>query len=311
MNNNFIYNFRGLLSKFIVLCAALILCTSVCYDSFASSELLKKNTTAKIYPIKKNIIYSFTLENKTNTTVENAQFWTYAPVKKTATQLCGDIVSSHPYKIMIDPIGNQILCYTFDIFPPHGKKIISITAKLNMSNQSNKMAGSTVASYLNPEPLIETDHPLIKKKASQLVSSDQQKTIKQTLSWVNRHIKYNGYVSKDHGALYALKHKKGDCTEYMSLFQALCRANQIPTRGIGGYVCQENTVLKPSGYHNWAEVYSRSVWQIADPMENKLNETQSAYIAMRIIVKNQEQPLQNHHRFRIDGKGLIARMNGS
>jgi hypothetical protein len=38
------------------------------------------------YSILRQIQYSFTLQNKTNRLLEKAEFWTYAPVKQTATQ---------------------------------------------------------------------------------------------------------------------------------------------------------------------------------------------------------------------------------
>ena len=55
---------------------------------------------------------------------------------------------------------------------------------------------------------------------------------------------YVGYIKNDRGALYALKTKEGDCTEFMHLFVALCRANKIPARCIGGYVQREKRDFK-------------------------------------------------------------------
>ncbi len=64
-------------------------------------------------------------------------------------------------------------------------------------------------------------------------------------------IQYAGYTKDDRGALYALKKRKGDCTEYMYLLTALARANGVPTRGIGGYVYAKDAVLRPMDHTPW------------------------------------------------------------
>ena len=45
-------------------------------------------------------------------------------------------------------------------------------------------------------------------------------------------------------ARHALETHAGDCTEYMALFVALCRRSGIPARGLGGYVCEKDKVLR-------------------------------------------------------------------
>ena len=112
----------------------------------------------------------------------------------------------------------------------------------------------------------------------------------------------------DRGALYALKYKKGDCTEYMHLFAALCRVNNIPARGIGGYICRGNCILKPSGYHNWAEFYDAGTWYSVDPQNKVFMKNSSDYIAMRIIGDTTGNPMGTYHRFRFKGEGLAVRM---
>lgn|GEM_PF-6200965 len=56
------------------------------------------------YTIPRQIQYSFTLQNKTAQVIENAEFWTYAPVKQTAHQRCDQIKSSHPYRLTNDSL---------------------------------------------------------------------------------------------------------------------------------------------------------------------------------------------------------------
>jgi hypothetical protein len=45
--------------------------------------------------------------------LKQAEFWTYGPVKQTATQRCVNLEASHEYQLIRDNLGNQILYFTF------------------------------------------------------------------------------------------------------------------------------------------------------------------------------------------------------
>jgi len=134
------------------------------------------------------------------------------------------------------------------------------------------------------------------------------KTAENIFNWVANNVKYSGYLSNDRGALYALSHKKGDCTEYMYLFTALCRASKIPARCIGGYICRKNSVLRPNGYHNWSEFYQDSTWRVVDPQNKNFMKDPSHYIAMKVFGSSSESSMGGYHRFRFKGDGLKVRM---
>ena len=51
--------------------------------------------------------------------------------------------------------------------------------------------------------------------------------------WVSQNVKDDGYSAKDRGALYALTNRKGDCTEFMYLFVALCRLSADSSARLG------------------------------------------------------------------------------
>ena len=121
-------------------------------------------------------------------------------------------------------------------------------------------------------------------------------------------MKDDGYSARDRGALYALREKKGDCTEFMYLFVALCRRAQIPARGLGGYVCPKNMILRPTDYHNWAEFYADGRWYIADPYRKVFMPQTLEYVATRIIGVT-DSPLGDFARFRFKGEGLKVEMN--
>ncbi len=91
------------------------------------------------YAIAKQVRYSFTLQNKTNRLVPKADLWFYAPVKQTATQLYGRIDCNHPYQLIADDSGNQVLHLTFENLTPFATRLIKVRADLGLSSRSNPL----------------------------------------------------------------------------------------------------------------------------------------------------------------------------
>jgi len=261
------------------------------------------------YSISRQIQYSFTLQNKSHQVIKQAELWTFAPVKQTASQQCFKLQSNYPYKLLTDGSGNQMLHFTFDNLAPFGSRVVTIKANLLIAATANPIAMGPSPLDFNPQKHIESDHPAIRRLAADLQSSEVIKTIKAVFHWVAHHVRYSGYAARERGALYALEHKTGDCTEFMDLFVAVCRAGGLPARRVGGYLCPENTVLKARDYHNWGEVYENGAWQIADPQNNVLMQNRDDYIAMRIIRAAGDSSLGTYNRFRVKGEGLLAKMN--
>jgi transglutaminase-like putative cysteine protease len=261
------------------------------------------------YTIARQIQYSFTLQNTSRQVIEKADLWTFAPVKHTAHQRCLNIQSNYPYKVFTDDCGNQVLHFTFENMAPYGSRIVTINADLLVSATDNPVSSEPLSWNFNPQKYIESDHPKIKRVAQKLSSPDPLKTIEEVFRWVAGNLRYSGYVGKNHGALFALEHKAGDCTEYANLFVALCRANDIAARSVGGYICPRNGVLKARSYHNWSEFYNQGTWKLADPQNRVLMQNAADYIAMRIIHASEEDPMGSHNRFRFKGEGLKVRMN--
>ena len=261
------------------------------------------------YTIAKTIQYSYTLHNETNRVIHAAELWAHAPVRQTANQRCLDLAANYPYQLLTDDDGNQVLHFVFEKLAPYASRIITIKAHLLVSRSANPIAAELASSELKPEPYIEADHPRIRRVAAKLRQPNALKTVDAVFRWVANHVRYSGYADKARGALYALERKQGDCTEYMDLFVALCRAGGIPARRIGGYYSPQNAVLKARNYHNWGEFYDNGTWQIADPQKNVLMQNQDDYIAMRIIRAAGNSPLGPYNRFRIKGEGVKAKMN--
>ena len=202
-----------------------------------------------------------------------------------------------------------MLYFSLTDLPPFATRIITIQTELKLSPQSLSDLPVDLEKYLKPQEYIESDHPEIRRVAQILRSPDPLKTIEKVFRWVVVNLRYSGYVGKNRGALFALEHKKGDCTEYADLFVALCRANDIAAHPVGGYVCPQSGVLKARNYHNWGEFYQQGTWKLADPQNRVLMQNGSDYIAMRIIHASADDPMGSYNRFRFEGEGLKVRMN--
>ena len=238
-------------------------------------------------------------------------FWVYAPVKKTSFQQTDVITASHEYQISEDELGNQVLHFKFSNFAPFASKIIKLETKLLLSSLPIIQKIENKSIFLHAEKYVEVDNQEIKTLSKQFQKSDALSNARNTMNWVHQNIKYAGYIEDDRGALYALKSKKGDCTEYMYLFAALMRNQGIPVRNMGGYIYSENKVLKAEDFHNWSEIYLNGKWQIVDSQNGKFLEKQSDYIAFRVISSNINKKISptNTQRFAISNINISVNMN--
>ncbi len=261
-----------------------------------------------VQKISKHVKYGFTVQNKTNKLITDGNLYVYAPVKKNSFQSCVKLDANFPYKLVLNEPQNQILEFEITDLPPYATRIIQIEANL----EYNETAGKTDLrkNYLLAETKIESSHPDIVGLAKKLKKTGPMETAGNIYRWVSSNIEYAGHIKENRGALYALQNKKGDCTEFMSLFIALCRADEIPARGIAGYTCTGDCILVPQDYHNWAEFYINGTWLLADCQKKVFNKNNSNYIAMQIIFDDKKsRPMNGFSRFRTKGNGLKAKMN--
>lgn len=121
-------------------------------------------------------------------------------------------------------------------------------------------------SYLQPEPKVESGHPEIIAKASELTAglTDTVAHTKAFFAFVQQSMDYGGPYPNA-GALSALRHRSGVCEDYAALFVALCRASGIPARMVFGYaaVLPGDTDFEK---HAWPEFFLPSHgWVPAEP----------------------------------------------
>ena len=87
--------------------------------------------------------------------------------------------------------------------------------------------------YLNPSPLIESNHLRIKAVARQLAEGQTKawSHVRAIYDWVRKTIHYEK-DAKLTGCVEAIEKGKGDCNQLTSTFIALCRASGIPARTV-------------------------------------------------------------------------------
>lgn len=267
-----------------------------------------ENMAPAPYTMTKQIRYSFTLQNKTNQLLPRAQFWTYAPVPRTSHQWLEKVSASQPFHVSRDGLGNEILHFEFENIAPYAAKIVSITADLKMADTPSSMEDRPSERFLRAEPYIESDNSKLIEVARDFHDASVVETMKRAYTWVAGNLKTETYVPEDRGASYALTARKGDCTEFAYLLTALGRANQVPSRPVGGYVFKGNAIVKAPDFHNWTEFYADNRWQIADAHKHAFMQGQSDYVAMRVIAVTGEEPIASQ-RFSYAGEGLEVVMN--
>lgn len=260
--------------------------------------------------VTRHVQWRFTAQNTEGRLLPFGELWVHAPVARTSAQVCGRVRSSHPHESVRDALGNQVLHFGFTNLPPYGVKVLRIEADVELLAQplSIAVAETEKRRYLKPDHFVEIEDAEFRRLAPWLTGTNAIDKAKEIYRWMNENMKCGAYSAKDRGALHALREKQGDCTEFMYLFVALCRRAQIPARGLGGYVCPQNTVLRSANYHNWAEFYDGERWQLADPHRKVFMSSKADYVATSII-GSEDSPMGECPRFRFKGDGLNVEMN--
>ena len=255
------------------------------------------------------IRYGFTVTNTTNQLVRDVRLRAFAPMGQTTTHKRIKTIASHSFDELDDGAGNPVLVLQLGDLPPYASRVATIVTDLLVAREPNRVEAKNENAFKTAEKYVESDHPAVIDLAHRLKQGDVHATARNVFDWVAGNLKYSGYHKNPRGALQALKKRQGDCTEFMDVFIALCRANGIPARGLGGYICNRNTVLKPAGYHNWAEFYDGRTWRLADPQNKVFLAGQGDYIATHVIRGPAGLYARNAIQYEAAGQGITVQMN--
>lgn len=122
---------------------------------------------------------------------------------------------------------------------------------------------AAAARYLAPAPLLDLDHPEIRRVARSLRDpKSARRTAERIRAWVHRQMTADYGIGTPRSAADVLRRKRGVCRDYAMLFAGLARAAGVPTRLVGGIVYAN--VPGPDAdrgrfyYHAWVECWSGS-----------------------------------------------------
>lgn len=184
--------------------------------------------------------------------------------------------SPQPSEIRVDDYGNIYAYWNENALPKKGYFTVSISyAVLSFETTYLIDAESVVPydknstiykSFTHPEKLIESNNAQINSTAHEIISGETNphEMAYKIYQYVVNTLRYE-VQPEEHGALWALQNKRGDCSEFSYLFVALCRAVGIPAKIKVGYAFQRNTDSEENG-HMWAEYYLENYgWIPVDP----------------------------------------------
>lgn len=228
--------------------------------------------------------------------------WLYFPAQSTATQQLDEVRASVEHRLHTDSLGHSIVELAFPRFPAHARKVVTLTAEVTMRARPMMLSLHNPEAWLAAdERFIEVNDPRIQSLAANLARGSPQETSRAIFEWIGANLAYAGYVADDIGALESLIQRRGDCTEFAYLAVALARANRIPARVAGGYVIEQDAVLRAVDYHNWAEVYFNGTWHLVDAQKGNWLTPAENYVAFRYYRDESINAVGFAHRFKVSG----------
>jgi tetratricopeptide (TPR) repeat protein len=176
--------------------------------------------------------------------------------------------------VMSDSSGNRFVEYQFDNLDPRQTIGISFEYLIEIRPTIFKVTGLAdatpsleLAPYLAPEALIESESARVTSVADSITEglTDALSRARAVYEYTTTSLRYE-IQEQSMGAEYALRNPgHADCTEFASLFVALCRAAGVPARVIFGFA-REPGEEQIGASHAWAEFYLDEFgWTPVDP----------------------------------------------
>jgi transglutaminase-like putative cysteine protease len=190
------------------------------------------------------------------------------------------VESPVPGKIVDQHSQGNRLVYFEASKPLPSKLVIKITADVTRTQESADLGRAAlvrsennperVAEYLQPDKLVPTTGRIATISADlddhSATPLEQARIIYEYVTSVMRYDKSGtGWGRGD--AIYACDVRRGNCTDFHSLFIALARASGIPARFTIGFPLGSKQSDTIPGYHCWAEFYVGGQWIPVDASE--------------------------------------------
>jgi hypothetical protein len=190
------------------------------------------------------------------------------------------IASTARVELVIQPTGGNRVAHLSGSIPPSGSIPVTISFKVRRVEESadiEKAQANTpeptdgaFAAYLQPDRLVPIDGEIkqVSLKAGDMDGSSYAQA-RAIYDYVIANMSYDktgtGWGRGD--AIHACNVKKGNCTDFHSLFIAIARSRGIPARFTIGFPLGASSADKIPGYHCWAEFYAGGQWVPVDASE--------------------------------------------
>jgi len=204
--------------------------------------------------------YNFSLQCTDQ--AQNLDIWIPLPQSDNNQQLSRITIESPiAYELKKDTkFNNEFMHVHFAESPPASVDIrVKIEAVRKKTKTGSSLATQSLEEYLGADDLVPIDGEIAKEAA--IVIKNIQSKLDQARAIYDHIVSTVKYDKSGFGwgigdALYVCDARKGNCTDFHSLFIGMCRAVGIPSRFVIGFPLpekmQEGVV---NGYHCWAEFY--------------------------------------------------------
>jgi len=214
-------------------------------------------------------------------TAHRVEAWIPLPREDRFQQVSGLSIDSPAHvEVVNQPTGGNRVAHLVATAPASGSIPVTIHFKVRRVEESADMAkaqanipepaGKAFARYLGPDRLVPIDGQIkqVSAKAGDADGSSYEQA-RAIYDYVIANMTYDksgqGWGRGD--AIYACNVKKGNCTDFHSLFIAIARSRGIPARFTIGFPIGASSAGEIPGYHCWAEFYTGGQWVPVDASE--------------------------------------------
>ncbi len=245
--------------------------------------LQQQNDSRKLAKRTVQISYSFTISDIPSQT-HDIRAWVPIPVSNEHQQMhTFQVLANQPYQIVSESeYGNRFIVFDLMDTTLLSTNTVDITVNFNVTryairrlhkhSSAEQASNDLLARHLTPNRLIPIDGKIAQE--ARTVAGHLHNPLKQIRSIYDHIVNTLTYDKSGVGwgrgdALYACDVRKGNCTDFHSLFIGEARALGIPARFIMGLPLPEDkTGGSISGYHCWGEFYlAEQDWQPVDASE--------------------------------------------
>jgi transglutaminase-like putative cysteine protease len=244
----------------------------------AGTQTQSETRPAKVREVEFTYYTDFT---GLNPKAHRVEAWIPLPREDRFQHVSGLRIDSPARVELIDqPTGGNRVAHLSTTVPPSGSIPVTIRFKVRRLEESADMekaranipepTGGPFASYLRPDRLVPIDGQI--RLVSAKVGDPDGSSYEQARAIYDYVIANMSYDKSGTGwgrgdAIYACDVKRGNCTDFHSLFIAIARSRGIPARFTIGFPLGAPSAGKIPGYHCWAEFYAGGQWVPVDASE--------------------------------------------